>query len=72
MKKLALLLIVAAFPACTSFVDHCVGVACPAAQICLDLASGPKCVCDDEHEPTDGGCAAVGEGEGEGEGEGGQ
>ena len=50
---------VACVAACLEFVDHCDGFPCDEGRICVDLASGPQCVCDDLHEEVDGSCVAI-------------
>lgn len=41
---------------CVAYEDHCKGFACGDGEVCIDLARGPTCVCDDLHEATDEGC----------------
>ena len=41
---------------CVVYSDRCEGVACGSGEVCIDLSAGPRCVCDDFHETTDGGC----------------
>ncbi len=48
---------------CVPFNDRCAGVACGDGEICVDLAAGPRCVCDDLHEESaDDGCVPVDDG----------
>ena len=55
--------VVGAGGGCIVFEDRCVGVACGEGEICLDLAAGPRCVCDDLHEESeDDGCVPVDDG----------
>jgi hypothetical protein len=55
-------IVVAALAACVVYEDECVGVACGEGEVCIDLAAGPRCVCDDFHETTDTGCVPFEEG----------
>ena len=71
MKLAAFLvvIVVAALTSCVQFQDRCAGVVCGDGQVCLDLASGPRCVCDQSNTQFDAGtgslaCASSGECEG--------
>lgn len=50
---------IAAFGACVVYEDHCVGVSCGDGEVCIDLAAGPRCVCDDFHEDSGNGCEPI-------------
>lgn len=59
----AVVVVVVGGGGCIAFEDRCVGVACGEGEICLDLAAGPRCVCDDLHEESeDDGCVPVDDG----------
>ncbi len=48
--------------ACGPTPDRCDGFACDQTRICVDLATGPSCVCPDETAAPDGGpCVEVGD-----------
>jgi hypothetical protein len=56
---LAAVLLIAGVAACIAYEDHCQGVACGDGEVCLDLAAGPRCVCDDAHEDIEGSCVPL-------------
>lgn len=48
---------------CLVYVDRCAGVVCGAGEVCIDIARGATCVCDDFHETTDDGCVPLDDGD---------
>lgn len=66
--RVCLLVLLAAAVACLDVdSDPCADVQCGEAEACVALASGPRCVCDAEHERVDDACVPLAPGEGEGE-----
>lgn len=57
----ALAVLALAASACVTLEDRCAAVPCDGdTEVCLDLADGPICVCNAEHEASDTGeCVAL-------------
>ncbi len=51
--------VISAVAGCLVYEDRCNGVVCGDGEVCIDIARGPTCVCDDFHE-------AAGDDEGDG------
>lgn len=47
---------------CLVYEDRCQGVVCGDGEVCIDIARGPTCVCDDFHETTEQGCVPLDDG----------